>query len=41
VQALGSALVVAVHGDLSNVIGLSIPLLARLAPEVLTPGGRT
>jgi septum formation protein len=34
IQGLGSALVEAVDGDLSNVIGLPIPLLARLAPEL-------
>jgi septum formation protein len=34
VQGLGSALVYAVSGDLSNVIGLPVPLLAELAPEL-------
>ncbi|MGZ5314085.1 MAG: Maf family protein [Solirubrobacterales bacterium] len=34
VQALGSALVDSVSGDLSNVIGLPVPLLAELAPEL-------
>jgi septum formation protein len=34
IQGLGSALVEAVSGDVSNVIGLPIPLLARLAPEL-------
>ena len=37
VQGLGSALVAGVDGDLSNVIGLPIGLLFRLAPE-LAPG---
>jgi septum formation protein len=32
IQGLGSALVEAVSGDVSNVIGLSIPLLLRLEP---------
>jgi septum formation protein len=34
IQGLGSALVAAVGGDLSNVIGLPIALLLRLAPEL-------
>ncbi|MGZ5340309.1 MAG: Maf family protein, partial [Solirubrobacterales bacterium] len=34
VQALGSVLVDSVSGDLSNVIGLPVPLLAELAPEL-------
>ena len=34
IQGLGSALVTAVKGDISNVIGLPIPLLLRLAPEL-------
>ncbi len=34
IQGLGSALVEAVEGDLSNVIGLPLPLLGRLAPEL-------
>jgi septum formation protein len=34
IQGLGSALVSAVKGDISNVIGLPIPLLLRLAPEL-------
>jgi septum formation protein len=36
VQGLGSALVAGIDGDVSNVIGLPIPLLLRLAPELLT-----
>ncbi|MGH2923861.1 MAG: Maf family protein [Solirubrobacterales bacterium] len=36
VQALGSALVEEVRGDLSNVIGLPVPLLLELAPELLS-----
>jgi septum formation protein len=38
VQGLGSALVEGVDGDLSNVIGLPIPLLAQLAPELFVQG---
>ena len=38
IQGLGSALVEAVRGDLSNVIGLPVPLLAELAPELFTQG---
>jgi nucleoside triphosphate pyrophosphatase len=38
IQGLGSALVDVVRGDVSNVIGLPIGLLLRLAPELL-PGG--
>jgi septum formation protein len=37
IQGLGSALVDVVRGDVSNVIGLPIGLLLRLAPE-LVPG---
>ena len=36
VQGLGSALVSGIDGDVSNVIGLPIPLLLRLAPELIT-----
>jgi septum formation protein len=35
IQGLGSALVSAVRGDVSNVIGLPIGLLLRLAPELI------
>jgi septum formation protein len=35
VQGLGSALVAAIDGDVSNVIGLPIGLLFRLAPELV------
>jgi len=35
IQGLGSALVDVVRGDVSNVIGLPIGLLLRLAPEIL------
>ena len=34
VQGLGSTLVSSIEGDLSNVIGLPVGLLARLAPEL-------
>lgn len=34
VQGLGSTLVGSIEGDLSNVIGLPVGLLARLAPEL-------
>jgi septum formation protein len=37
VQGLGSTLVESLHGDLSNVIGLPIPLLLQLAPELAKP----
>jgi nucleoside triphosphate pyrophosphatase len=35
IQGLGSALVDTVRGDVSNVIGLPVGLLLRLAPEVV------
>lgn len=35
VQGLGSMFVESIHGDLSNVIGLPIPLLRGLLPEIL------
>lgn len=41
VQGLGAGLVEFVRGDISNVIGLPVPLLARLAPEVIVRGART
>ena len=37
VQGLGSALVEEIEGDVSNVIGLPVTLLASLAPELLPP----
>jgi septum formation protein len=37
IQGLGSALVDVVRGDVSNVIGLPIGLLLRLAPELIDP----
>jgi septum formation protein len=37
IQGLGSALVDIVRGDVSNVIGLPIGLLLRLAPELVAP----
>ncbi len=40
VQGLGSTLVGSIEGDLSNVIGLPVGLLARLAPELgIGPAG--
>jgi len=36
VQGLGSAMVEGIEGDVSNVIGLPVGLLIRLAPELLT-----
>ncbi|HEY6638657.1 MAG TPA: nucleoside triphosphate pyrophosphatase [Solirubrobacterales bacterium] len=37
IQGLGAALVDTVRGDVSNVIGLPVGLLIRLAPELLAP----
>jgi septum formation protein len=37
VQGLGSALVDGIEGDVSNVIGLPVRLLLRLAPELASP----
>jgi septum formation protein len=37
IQGLGSALVDIVRGDVSNVIGLPVGLLLRLAPELVEP----
>jgi septum formation protein len=37
IQGLGSALVDIVRGDVSNVIGLPVGLLLRLAPELVRP----
>ena len=37
IQGLGSALVEEVRGDVSNVIGLPVPLLLELAPELVAP----
>jgi septum formation protein len=36
VQGLGSALVAGIEGDVSNVIGLPVGLLLRLAPELVS-----
>jgi septum formation protein len=38
VQGLGSSLVAGIDGDVSNVIGLPVGLLLRLAPELVRPG---
>jgi septum formation protein len=38
VQGLGSALVAGIEGDVSNVIGLPVPLLLELAPELSSRG---
>jgi septum formation protein len=38
IQGLGSALVDIVRGDVSNVIGLPVGLLLRLAPELVSGG---
>lgn len=37
IQGLGSTLVAAVEGDISNVIGLPVALLLDLAPELSPP----
>ena len=37
IQGLGSALVEIVRGDVSNVIGLPVGLLLRIAPELVAP----
>lgn len=39
IQGAGSAMVDSIEGDLSNVIGLPVPLLADLAPELRIPAG--
>jgi septum formation protein len=41
VQGLGATLIAAVHGDISNVIGLPIAALLDLAPELGPGEGRT
>lgn len=37
IQGRGSALVEEIHGDFWNVVGLPVPELLRLAPELLLP----
>ena len=39
IQGAGSAMVESIEGDLSNVIGLPVPLLAELVPELRIPAG--
>jgi septum formation protein len=41
IQGLGSALVESVEGDVSNVIGLPVPLLLRLAPGLVDDRARS
>ena len=38
IQGRGSALVERIEGDFWNVVGLPVPELLRLAPDLLTPG---
>ena len=39
IQGRGSALVERIEGDFWNVVGLPVPELLRLAPDLVTGGG--